>query len=445
MIWVAGLLLVFVLMLALSLRSPAWFVGPLYGFFVFEQALQSRFVYFVQQSSFLNLAMAVIVVLLLGYHKAKGQITVKTGPILLATVGLVLLSIVSMAWSIEPDLTKRVFLNDIRGFLLIVVSVPLLIRSMDDAWVAIKSVLIFSAVASVVLMQSTDVFLRRVVLAGQVAEWGSASSNPLEVASVAGYAAILTLVIPLRGLGVVWTIGRFVLFAICLVAIIRTGSRGQLVAALFVSLLAYPLAHGQAGAGKKMLAALGSMLVLGLMVFVLGQYAQGGRWDIGAGLDNYSGSRVGYVTELMAYWRDAGPMAWLLGIGSGAARSYEVLGGGYTHVVVVEVLGELGVVGFTLVLVIAWRCIYYLRHLIRVCGPSPIMRCTVVGWAALLLFDFILSFKQSTYLLSPRLVSMLLMTECMAYLVTRGRWASADRINPLPDLTAGRGLPATVP
>ncbi|MEM6393684.1 MAG: hypothetical protein AAF797_12995 [Planctomycetota bacterium] len=451
MIWVAGLLLVFVVMLALSLRSPAWFIGPLYGLFVFEQALQAHFAFFVANRSFVNLMMAGIVLLLLGYQKAKGELTIKTGPMLAATVGLVLLSILSMAWSIQPEMTKSFFLRDMRLFLLIIVSVPLLVRSMDDAWVAIKSVLLFSVVASIVLMQSTQVFMRQVVLVGQVTGFGqegSVRSNPLVVATVAGYAAILTLVVPLRGLGVVWTIGRFVLFAICLVAIIRTGSRGQLAAALVVSLVAYPLAHGQAGMGKKMLATLGSVFVLGLMVFVLGQYARGGRWDLAGGIETYSGTRLGFVGQLLAYWAEAGPVAWLLGIGSAAARSPEVLGGVYTHVVAVEVLGELGLVGFTLLLIVLWRAVYNVRHLLRVCGPSPVLRCTVVGWAALLLFDFMLSFKQGTLLGSSRLFGSLLMIECMAFLVTRGRWVTADRQVALPDLTAQPaqpGLPAAVP
>ncbi len=58
-------------------------------------------------------------------------------------------------------------------------------------------------------------------------------------------------------------------------------------------------------------------------------------------------TRVAYSLQLLSYWFSKGPIYWMFGIGSSASFHPNIVGI-YCHVVIVEVLCELGLLGLGL-------------------------------------------------------------------------------------------------
>ena len=146
--------------------------------------------------------------------------------------------------------------------------------------------------------------------------------------------------------------------------------------------------------------AIGVSLILLLATFAYDHYAYGEttqRWNVDNMVDTYSSSRIGTAGILLRHWAEAGPIAWIVGLGSSASYSRDILGG-YPHVVMLEVLGELGVVGFAIlwaIVIFAARDLYSVHRRV---ADDPNARGVNATIGAIFLFQVILSFKQGSLL-----------------------------------------------
>lgn len=228
--------------------------------------------------------------------------------------------------------------------------------------------------------------------------------NPLATAQLGGHIAIIAaLMLPLRAGWLLNGVRMAALF-MGLGMAVAAGSRGQLAAAVLSILLFYPLARRVANIRQFFLTATGVVVfglvgVIAIKIF-LGQDAeQLGRWNI-TEWGKQTGERSADAFHLIEAWW-ANPGAWALGLGT---NYFSFLRGepmSYAHNVLLELIGENGLVGITMYLVVAWLVFTSARDLWRMFSEDPAGRATLACLFAQAIFLTILSYKQGTFVGLP--------------------------------------------
>jgi O-antigen ligase len=93
----------------------------------------------------------------------------------------------------------------------------------------------------------------------------------------------------------------------------------------------------------------------------------------------------------MDEWTRSSAMNWLFGLGFGASWS---LFNNYPHVVMIQVLGELGIIGLCLYFVFYSTAAISWFKFVKLAKSDTAIRATAVVFGAFALFEFVLSFKQ---------------------------------------------------
>jgi hypothetical protein len=132
----------------------------------------------------------------------------------------------------------------------------------------------------------------------------------------------------------------------------------------------------------------------------------------------FKDTRLEYCTKLLSFWAEGSPFGWLFGLGSSASFDPRILGN-YCHVTVVEVLAELGLMGFLLLSTFSLFVARDSLRLYRLTKDSEVDRGVAVTLVALFFFGVILSLKQGSFLTNTYLFSFGLMISRQAVLAQR--------------------------
>ena len=100
---------------------------------------------------------------------------------------------------------------------------------------------------------------------------------------------------------------------------------------------------------------------------------------------------------LLKYWLDSSPIHWLFGLGSSASFDARLLGI-YCHVVIIEILAELGVIGFILITAFVLVVVRDGIRLYQATKDSDTDRGTAMALCAMFFFQIILTFKERSFL-----------------------------------------------
>jgi O-antigen ligase len=102
------------------------------------------------------------------------------------------------------------------------------------------------------------------------------------------------------------------------------------------------------------------------------------------------------VTDYLGTWASQ-PAAWFVGFGNGAFYALG-LGDVYVHNTYIEALAELGIVGFSLLLLLTWFGLRGAWRLLSSWRESPRDRNLAAVLMALLAYQILLSFKQGSFM-----------------------------------------------
>ena len=174
-------------------------------------------------------------------------------------------------------------------------------------------------------------------------------------------------------------------------------------------------------------AAVTTMLMLGFAAFSFSGFASHTeRWQMDNMQTNFAATRMDYVSRLLSFWAESSPVNWMFGIGNSSSFDTRILGR-YCHVLVAEILGELGLFGMllflTLMFLVAKDC-YQAYCLVK---DKPVERGVTVTLIALCIYQFLLTFKQGSLLNNYVTFGILLMMARHAA-VTRQAFAKESRV-----------------
>jgi hypothetical protein len=228
--------------------------------------------------------------------------------------------------------------------------------------------------------------------------------NPLAVAQLAGMVGITAIVADQFSAAKLWRIAKWAILAICLILVVRSGSRGQLISLVFVMALSWTLSRGLMNIRSIVVTGFACVFVGAVLsqaldtYWVYDTYSTDSRWsnlamkrDV---LDRLEQARI-----LLSHWfREPGTV--LFGLGNSASFDPKIIGF-YPHFTSLEILGEEGLIGFALLLVILYCSAHSAIVCLRITQRGSTERACVAMLVSMLTFAFILSCKEGSLLATP--------------------------------------------
>ena len=274
---------------------------------------------------------------------------------------------------------------------------PLLVQNTDDAMEGLRGTIIPGAILVTALAFLVQWGYRRIE---SDVSAGEAIQLPLAIAQLGAIVFVLAvLYFKWRGVSALVALG---LVAISVILVVKTGSRGQLISMFLGAMLFFPIARGWSFSRGAIIGLVGAGLVLVATWTLLPDLsnllsAEQGRFDSGRAVVDYE-ERVAAAQRLFDIYLSSGILNLLFGLGNSASFAPQVLGF-YTHIVPVEILCELGVVGLLLFVTIwglAARAMIRFASSHNLLQPSADTRRAVACLGALALMELLLSFKEGS-------------------------------------------------
>lgn len=359
-----------------------------------EQWAQGTSSFFVQHGTLINIATGLLVLGALAIKLFQNRLHFGAYPrVGWLTILLYTWAVSSIFWAVYREgLVTRVSLQ-YPYIITVVVLTPWLVYDMEDLKTGMMYMLAVGSLLVVLLALTVNWSYRGIELQGAMHMRG----NPLAVASLGGYVCIISALMNFRGAARVWQILRWPALAFGIYLPIVSGSRGQLIGAVFVILVLLPFSRRFTNWKGFITSVFAVGLFGGIAAIAYEKFATGARWDPSEMLATYGDTRLAGSLTMLHAWLEAGPLRWLIGLGNSSGFAPWLLGK-YPHFVSVEVLVDEGLIGISLfftILVLSARSVLRIYPYVK---EDPTMRGLVTSLAGLMLFDVILSCKQGSLL-----------------------------------------------
>lgn len=365
---------------------------------VIEQSIQSYIPFFQNPSNFslLNFVIAGLVgiTVFVRFINAPQTLRYFLNPVFILALLLQVFSYVSLAWTSEYDNGFALSLANYPYAILYIIFTPLLLSSLDDFRRVRLPITVIGSIALIFFFFGPTVRLLGTRLVSFITS--SDSSNPLVLARVGIMVLLSSLLTRTEGLAKWVTPALIVGGLFGLGMAILSGSRGQVVLGVLVVGLLYPFAREVRNLKNFFSLFFGLFLLAALVYTTVSLFISGDnmeRWT-GESITGGAVSRLQLVGETIVPWMSS-PSEWLFGNGTGA---FVGLGfpEAYPHNQPVEVLTELGLVGFAIYLGMVFFSVKYSVELFKRSGGSTDHRSSATILIGIALFGFLLTLKQGT-------------------------------------------------
>ncbi len=401
--YLTAYILLILLVLVISTKKPSFAFAFYLSTFALEQWLQTRDAYFISNGDFVNIVNAAVLGYAFAVKFVKDRKVVKPlTKVSLLVYFLYIYALISTQWSLEIELSVEIFFELFPYILAAVIVAPMLISSWDDLNYTMWFHLIYGSIIMVLLYFFTDWGYRNI----EIFEYSYAGNlNPLALANYSGYVLIAAFFLTTKKYKVL-NYAKWLIIPVCFLVILQSGSRGQylfLVLSIVIGTY-YKYNLNKVSALFPLLFGLSFSVLVAYYVF--NQFApDDNRWEL-ENITQDAEGRFYAASKLIDVWFQD-PMSILFGLGSSSSYSNEIFGF-YTHIVPLEILGELGLVGFGIFLSILFFTFTYTTKNINKLQQGSIERNTLITLFSFALFDLMLSFKQGSFLGSYVLFSMLI-------------------------------------
>ncbi|MBM4100493.1 MAG: hypothetical protein FJ260_11220, partial [Planctomycetes bacterium] len=226
-----------------SLVSGAWAAAFSFTLFPLQQLLWSASPIFLSNRTLPNfvVAGAVGLGLLKQVLAKKASFTGAVNPVSLASLGLYAWAAVTLIWTRAPESGTEMVIQGLPYVLLMIVIVPLTLPSLDDV-ANMRTALLFMG----------TVVLGAITISPDFTYWGGrlvfqfnseSRTNPLVIGELGGLVMLAAVLWPPGERGPGGGLLRAVAGLMGIVAILQSGSRGQMLGAIVICVAAIPLAR----------------------------------------------------------------------------------------------------------------------------------------------------------------------------------------------------------
>lgn len=386
--------LILVTLIAGTWFRPAVGVAAVLCLYGLKQWGQSTHPFFIEHGTFTNYAIFAVTVLGLVRTAVRRSCLVCNVPVITRfIVALLAYALFSIVWS--PDTVVSFEQWIIQGPYIITIALlaPLLFNDAADVRVALRwSAWVGAAICTLALLFGKW-GARGLLLFGDVHEW---ETNPLAIASLGGTVFLVSALSLVRPSPLIVRIIAMACIPIGLAVILKSGSRGQLIAGVIGTIVALPITFRMKDVR--------SLVGLFVVVAIIGGLASWGsrlveidteRWQ-GAERHQAVADRFDSAERLIGA-AASGPLTTVFGLGNSSA--FQVVGF-YPHIAGLEVIAEEGLVGAALYTIIMILAIRSALQIASRPGLSDAERNVLAMVTGLFVFEFILTWKQGSLLSS---------------------------------------------
>lgn len=410
-----------------AVSRPTWALALLVVQYPLEQLLQSYIVFFVQRNEIFNLLIGALAIISLSLKvlRQPGALQASLNTASMLCLLYYTLAAVSVLWSPTQQTAVDILRPGLSYLFIFVVLAPLLVNSLEEVREFLVVTLVLSAIIALLVLTNPNGDFVRGRFALRLGGIGLKESNPLAMSDLGAFLLLAAATLNLTRRSTMLLLFRIGGGIVGTGLLIAASSRGQVLAAGLVAAVFYPVSVQVRNLGQfflrlALLGALAGMLVLGASLF--SKQAQGTekRWDT-AELSAASEVRLENMRVLLVEWGRR-PAAWPLGLGTGGFAAFEQTSHEpYVHNMIVESLGEFGLLGFGIfmgILATTWRSAL---SLLRMCWNDPDTRAIAATLVALNAFQFLISNKQGSVWVSTQMwTGFLLMVRVQRILASEG-------------------------
>jgi len=377
-------------LLLAAVWRPAVSIAAILCIYGLKQWGQTSSPWLAAHGTFTNFAIGAIVLIALAAQAMRGKCVLCNVRSSTATViALYLYALLSLLWTPRPDLALDMWAVGGPYVVTAVLLAPLAVHDAEDLYRGYFGLLIFGGILVFALLLFAKWGDRGVLISGGASD----ETNPLAIANLGGAVASAAMFLRTRRFPVVSWILRLLLVAAALAVVVKSGSRGQLIATLATLVLMLPVAFN-----LSQVRGLVPILIAVVAVGFAGQYAaqnyirhDDDRWSQ-ADAAGAASERWKMCQELLSHWGESGG-AMLAGLGNSAALDPDIVGY-YPHDVPIETLCEEGVLGFAIYLGINGMALSGMRKALRATKDNPQLRGVLAVAAANYIFTLITTLKE---------------------------------------------------
>lgn len=380
-------------------KYPAVALSGILCMFGLEQWGQATTTFFAQHQSATNLLIGGILILALLVQVAKSGSAMLAG---YPTVGWLILALflyafASTQWAPRMDISLDLWASRWPYLITLIVLSPLLITESYDIRVVNIGLILIGAALTFLLLFFVAWDHRRIVI-------GNDLGNPLTVSSIAGMVAIVTILADPWSKSKLWFPLKWIVVGLCLALVVRSGSRGQLLGTILISIGCWPISQRVANMKQFVMLGLVAVFLGTATIWAIQEFssqqgynAHGSRWNEESAKEDVSGRLTNAIFLVGLAFES--PETALLGLGNSASYDPRLLGL-YPHFVPLEVLAEEGLLGFGLYSLILGYSVRSGFRSLRIIIDQPEERRLLGSLIGLCIFTLLLSFKQGSLLLN---------------------------------------------
>lgn len=392
--------LIWLSVLCASLRRTGYVFGLLLSCYPLELILLATNAFFASHGALFNVMSALVLVAALLFNNRRRQ----ENPRLFVPDGARLvyllygLSYCSFMWTSAPLETTDHLIRNLPYVVVFVLLGPYCLSSLRDFHAATVSLVVVGILTLSILLLLP--WSGRSVLILNPATGALEAGPPLAIANLAGNVLITSLLFSFRDVRAnrVWSVIKWAVAVLCIVAILRTGARGQMIALVPVLCLFYPLSTTTRHSTRRVVGILALGCLALITIALMDAYAPiTHRWDRSSAFRLHTSWEERFLLSrtMLVNWYSADLLGLLFGLGAASSFHYLNI---YPHNVTLEILAELGLFGFAVWLAILYSCMHSATRILRSTRELEVLRETGCVFIALLSYSLILSFKQGSML-----------------------------------------------
>ncbi len=382
-----------------ALVRPLWALVLVLLMYPMEQSLQGAVPIFRDYPPLANIAVAMVVGIsavltvlrqaspFLGYFSSTWWMIM----VLYSWMGI------SLLWTPANPVATEITVDGLPYFVLFLLAAPVFIDELADVQKFAKLLLIFGTLTAISIITNPDFNFQYGRLG--LAIVGKVRTSPLAMGELGGTLVIIAVLYRGAPGQHVLTVVRMVAFIIGATLALYSGSRGQILFAVMVSVLCYPMSRKQKNVVSYFGTLVGVLCFLAAMVLVANfvlddEMIQ--RWT-GTQLGRGATARELNFTELMSAFFN-NPGAWVFGLGFNAFTAVTTANNEpYSHSILLDALCELGIPAFALCCAIMWFTFKAGSRLFRAVKEWPEERAAITVLLAFAIYQFMLSNKQGMF------------------------------------------------
>jgi hypothetical protein len=397
-----------------AVTRPSWALALLMIQYPLEQLIQSYVVYFVQRNELFNLIIGMLGVasLAIKTFSRPGSLSGALNSVSILSFLYYILAAASVLWSPTQNAALDILRPGLSYFIMFVVISPLLVERLELVREFLVVALVVGGITALLVLTNPNGDFVRGRFALRLGGIGLKESNPLAMSDLAAFLVLTAVTLNLVGRGGLLLAVRIGAGLLGTGLLLAASSRGQVVFAGLIALVFYPISVQVRNVGQFLLRAAGLVALVAVIAVgatIFSRQAQGTekRWDT-AEISSASAVRLENMRVLLSEWIRR-PQAWPLGLGTGGFAAFEKTSHEpYVHNMIVESLGEFGVVGFLLLSGVLIGTAASAVRLLRMCWDDPDARAVSATLVAYNTFQFLISNKQGNVWVCTQMFTLFL-------------------------------------